>query len=85
MGNSHENNEENQVQVQQIQHSYSFSNFNFNSQYHYNFSNDIDMPNLLWIDRNVENYENYGYQKQIRNINSFRLKNLQIFTNVLKN
>ena len=79
MGNYQENKKENQMQVQLIKHCYSFSNFNFNSQYHYNFSNDINMPNLLWIDRNVENIENYGYQKQIRNNNAFRFEK---FTNI---
>jgi hypothetical protein len=64
MGNSQENNEVNQVQVQQIKHSYSFSNI----------LNDIDKPNLFWIDHNVENNENRGYQNQIRNKNAFRFK-----------
>ena len=79
MGNSQENNEENQVQIPQIQHSYTLPNFNFNSQYHYICLNYNDMPNLFWIDPNVENHENYGYQRQIRNINAFRLEK---FTNI---
>ena len=74
MGNSHENNEVNQVQIQQIKHSYSFSNFNLNSQNHNNFLNDIDKPNLFWIDPNVENDENCRYQNQIRNKNAFRFE-----------
>ena len=85
MGNSQENKKENQMQVQLIKHCYSFSNFNFNSQYHYNFSNDINMPNLLWIDRNVENIENYGYQKQIRNNNAFRFEKFTNISDLLKN
>ena len=74
MGNSQENNDENQIQVHQIQHSYTLPNFNFNSQYHYNYLNDRDMPNLLWIDPKVDNYENYGYQQQIKNLNAFKLE-----------
>lgn len=74
MGNSQENNDENQIQVHQIQHSNTLPNFNFNSQYHYNYLNDRDMPNLLWIDSKVDNYENYEYQQQIKNLNAFKLE-----------